>query len=170
MLIRYLCGNSLLTKILVIVLFISQYLPALAEEVNNKTDDQHHVTTKKTLLNGWYPWKPYQFYEKSYGGGILTGMDINILQRVSENIGVRIEYEEVEWQQHQLDIKEGRRDIASGVTYTKAREQYAYFSIPYRFEENSLFVNAKSDKNLNFRSTDELLKQIKSQEFKLGVT
>ena len=115
-------------------------------------------------------WEPYQFNKITAGGYSLTGMDIELVKTLADKIGIKTEYEQIEWGQHQEDLRTGRRDIAAGATYTKEREEYVYFSIPYRFEENSLFVLHDSDKNLDFESISEFLAQVRLQNFILGVT
>jgi len=125
---------------------------------------------KNLLIGGWYLWNPYQYNKMTPSGYKLTGMDIDIVNSLSENIGVEIKYDEIDWKQHQLDLKEGKRDIAAGATYTDERAKYVYFSIPYRFEENSLFVSSNGDKSLNFRTVPEYLAQLRLQNFRLGIT
>ncbi|PCJ23556.1 MAG: hypothetical protein COA94_08210 [Rickettsiales bacterium] len=128
-------------------------------------------TLKQKLLSGWYLWEPYQFYKITPGGAaVLTGMDVQLVKSLAKRVGVRIEYEEISWNQHQQNIREGTLDIASGATYTKERAEYAYFSDPYRFEENSLFVLRHSEKNLSFETILEFLAQIRLQNFRLGIT
>jgi len=128
------------------------------------------ISEKKTLLGGWYIWDPYQFNKLTAAGLQLTGMDIELTRKIAEKIGVKVEYEVVSWEQHQQDLREGARDIASGATFTKARSEFVYFSEPYRFEENSLFVLWDSTKELKFNNIGEYLAQIRLQNFRLGVT
>ncbi|MCC8461164.1 MAG: transporter substrate-binding domain-containing protein [Candidatus Megaira endosymbiont of Carteria cerasiformis] len=125
---------------------------------------------KKVLRGGWYLWEPYQFNKLTAGGYNLVGMDIELLKNITHLVGVSIETEPVNWQQHQQDLKDGIRDIASGATYTDARAEYVYFSVPYRYEENSLFMMNNSIKDLSFESISEFLAQVRLQNFVLGIT
>jgi len=134
---------------------------------NSKCAD---VPDKKMLKSGWYLWEPYQFNKITAGGYNLVGMDIELVKTLAQRLGVAIEYDQVAWQQHQADLKEGVRDIAAGATYTDARAEYVYFSTPYRYEENSLFMMNNSDKELRFESISEFLAQVRLQNFILGVT
>ncbi len=145
-----------------------QSLSSYASEVGGI---QCAETIKKDQLNnGWYLWEPYQFNKITAGGYSLTGMDIQLVNKLAEKVGVKVNYEQVEWGQHQADLKNGDRDIASGATYTKERAKYVYFSEPYRFEENSLFILNDSDKDLDFNSVSEFLSQARLQNFNLGTT
>lgn len=123
---------------------------------------------KNLLIGGWYLWEPYQFNRPSTGGYELSGMDVTLVRAFARSLDMDVKYEEVAWKQHQLDLESGARDIAAGATYTDARAQYAYFSKPYRFEENSLFTLQKAKKKLNFSNIKELLAQIRLQNYKLG--
>ena len=125
---------------------------------------------KNVLLNGWYLWDPYQYNKVTAGGVVLTGMDIELVKNLSSQIGIESKYEQVDWEDHQQDLFSGKRDMAAGATYTKERAEYVYFSEPYRYEENSLFIKRDSIKELNFDTVSEFLVQVRLQNFNLGVT
>ena len=154
-----------LFRSLILILCILNSAPIYATDVQcSETAD------KKQLIGGWYLWEPYQFNKVTAGGYNLTGMDIQLVKKLAERVGVPILYEQVEWKQHQQDLREGKRDIAAGATYTEARAEYVYFSVPYRFEENALFILNNSDKTLEFESVSEFLAQVRLQNFRLGIT
>lgn len=127
------------------------------------------IPNKQILTGGWYLWQPYQYTQITSGGYKLTGMDVELAKTLAARIGIEIKFNQVEWKQHQIDLQEGSRDVASGATFTPERSQYVYFSLPYRSEENSLFVSKDSTKNLNFRNVTEYLAQVRLQNFRLGV-
>lgn len=142
-----------------------------SQESNKITEDVCDATTedKNELISGWYLWEPYQFYKVTPNVYKLTGMDIELLKAIAAKVGVGIKYSEVPWDVHQADLKVGKRDIASGATYSEERAKFAHFSVPYRFEENSLFVLKNSDKKINFSSIPEYIAQLRLQNFRLGV-
>jgi len=142
-------------KLLILILIIIPATQALSAE------------TIRDLRGGWYLWKPYQ-YEKRVGDlKHLTGLDIKLVSTIFQNAGYRINYDEVDWKEHQIDIKNGKRDIAAGAFRTREREEYAYLSEPYRKETVALYVLANT-KN-KFKSVDDMLKQFRANNFKLGV-
>lgn len=136
-------------------------------ELYQCADDE---TNKDVLIGGWYLLEPYQFSRITASGNKITGMDIDVVKIVADSMGIAIKLEEVEWKQHQLDIEKGNRDIAFGATYTDERAQFANFSVPYRFEENSLFTKKKGGKVLEFDDIPELLAQIRLFNYRIGVT
>ena len=153
-----------LIRLFFLLFFLFQPLKTFAVEAKEGVQCAETVE-KKSLLNGWYLWEPYQYNTISAGGHSLTGMDIQLVKKLSEKVGVTTEYEKVDWGQHQQDLRDGKRDIAAGATYTKSRANYVYFSEPYRYEENSLFVMRDSIKEIDFESVSEFLVQVRLQNF-----
>ena len=95
---------------------------------------------------------------------------MKVVKALSEKVGIMLQYEQIDWGNHQLALRDGKKDIAAGATYTKARAEYVYFSEPYRYEENSLFMMRNSVKEVNFKSVAEFLVQVRMQNFNLGIT
>lgn len=126
--------------------------------------------TKDVLIGGWHLLEPYQFSRITPAGHKITGMDIDVIKAISNSVGVTIQLEEVDWQQHQTDLQKGSRDIAFGATYTEERAKFANFSVPYRFEENSLFSKMSNKKHLEFDDVAEFLAQVRLTNYRLGVT
>jgi polar amino acid transport system substrate-binding protein len=94
----------------------------------------------KPLHVGWELWYPYQYRDKNQQ---LVGLDFDIFHRIVEQANVSVNYTELPWKRHLLFIKNGKMDIAMGSSKTKEREQYAYFTEPYRKETIKLFVRQK---------------------------
>lgn len=144
--------------------------PQLAAHAQNLSTEQClDVIGKQVLIGGWYLWQPYQFNQITNGGYKLTGMDVELTKAIAQKVGIDVKLEEVSWKQHQTDIKDGARDLAAGATFTDNRSQFAYFSVPYRFEENSMFTMKNSTNNLSFNNISEYLAQVRLQNFRLGV-
>ena len=142
-----------------------------AINTNESKDDKCLENIEKRVLrNGWYLWEPYQFNKLTSGGYVLVGMDIELVKTLANRVGIAMETEQIAWKTHQEELRAGTRDIAAGATYSDARAEYVYFSTPYRYEENSLFMMHNSDKELNFNSVSEFLAQVRLQNFLLGIT
>lgn len=143
-------------------------LQLLATSVDKAVCDE--TLDDNMLKGGWYFWEPYQYNQLTPTGYKLTGMDIDLSKRIAKRAGIDISFVEIDWDTHQQQLADGVRDIAAGATYTEERAKFAYFSLPYRFEENSLFVRQDTDKDLTFDTVSEFLAQIRLQHFALGVT
>ena len=95
------------------------------------------------LLVGWELWYPYQYHNKQ---GQLVGLDIDSFNAIAKHAGVKTHFIETPWKRHLHLVKHGRIDIAFGASYSEEREEYAYFTKPYRHEKVNLFVK-KGSKN-----------------------
>lgn len=124
---------------------------------------------RKPLRSGWSSWIPYQFEKNSISGPVISGMDIDITKALTDRLKLQVTFDHDKRYATQTNLKEGTWDISAGATFSEYRSGYAYFSVPYRFEENSLFVNSSSDKKLNFDNIKEFLGQVRIQNFTLGV-
>lgn len=128
------------------------------------------AANKYNLRGGLYSWGPYQFIKTENESDVAKGMDIEFADAIANIIGAHIRLEEVKWRNHQQDIKNGTRDIAFGVTYTPERAKFAHFSLPYRFEDNSLFTLKNRSKELDIGTIEDFIKSIRAQNYKLGIT
>lgn len=127
-------------------------------------------TEKKTVIKtGWEDSPPYQYNKMTSDGYKLTGMDVEIVRALSDRVGVEVDYTYVDWAQHQLNLKSGTLDFAASSTFTEERAKFAYFTIPYRFEQDSMFMQKRSSKILSFKNIQEFLAQIRLQNFQLVV-
>jgi len=114
----------------------------------------------RNLNVGWELWFPFQYRNKAQE---LVGLDIEIFKTVIKRAGLQADYVELPWKRHLRYIESGEIDIAFGASYTKEREKYAYFSIPYRLETVKLFVLKGSKVQLNS------LTDIINRDFLLGI-
>lgn len=133
------------------------------------SDLKAQESEKEVLLNGWYLWDPYQYEEQPGKSETLTGLDVQLVRAISKKVGKRVLYEPVSWKHHLLDLKEGKRDFAAGATYTRERAEFAYYSVPYRYEENSLFVPREKEGSYSFKNVDEMLAFFEAARFRVGV-
>lgn len=123
----------------------------------------------KVLRSGWYPWDPYQYVAVKQEIRQLTGLDVQLVRAVFSRLGYQVSYEEVGWKQHQFDIKNGVRDIAAGAFKNPEREEYAYYSAPYRKETDVVYVRKGEVSRYRHGSVTELLAGFREQNFRLGV-
>lgn len=123
----------------------------------------------KVLRGGWYPWDPYQYRQNLHGNEILTGFDIEIERAVARVLGIELLLPEISWDSHLASLAAGTRDIAAGATYSSQRDQYAYFSKPYRRETDVLIVLRGTSSKYAFETVDQMLDFFRKQSFRLGV-
>ena len=122
------------------------------------------------LRGGWYPWMPYQYEEKTDEVQRLTGLDIELFREIFENqLDFTLELPQINWDEHQQQLKEGKRDIAGGAFMTEERENYVYFSTPYRTEDIVLVANRRDAQARRFINKDKFIKDFPNSKLRLGV-
>lgn len=166
--------------ILAICILKSLYVQASTETNTSRTsmpvDNQYSVQCrdrieeKNNLTVDWYLSEPYQFSRLGKNGRyIVTGLDTELINILSTKVGVSIKYIDSVWQQAIRNIESGESDLVAGATNTKDRASFATFSLPYRFEEISLFTLETGKKKLMFNNINEFLAQIRLLNFRLGI-
>jgi len=123
----------------------------------------------KVLRCGWYLWDPYQYVVEKGEIRHLTGLDVQLVRAIFSRIGYEVSYEEVGWKQHQLDIKNGVRDIAAGAFRNSERAEYAYYSAPYRTETDVVYVRKGESSIYRYTNVTGLLARFREQNIRLGV-
>lgn len=117
---------------------------------------------KMKLIQGWESWAPFAYKDSS---NRLTGLDIEIVGRILNNSGYRVEYREAPWARELMWLKEGVIHIGASAMKTPEREAYAYFSDPYQKESYILFVRKGESSKYRLKS----LRDIIGSSFRLGV-
>ena len=125
--------------------------------------------SRRALKSGWYPWDPYQYVVVKQDVKRLTDLDVQLVRAVFAQMGYEVAYEEVNWKQHQSDVKNGVRDIAAGAFKNPERAEYAYFSAPYRKETDVLYVRKGDASRYPFKDVLDLTRRLQQQSFRLGV-
>lgn len=125
------------------------------------------MATENQMISGWFPFEPYMYIERSHDVERLTGLDIRMAEEVLKKAGYNAKFDLVPWKNFLADIKSGKRQIAPFATKTADREEWAYFTNPYRWEENVLYVRYGTE--LDFKSIPDLLNIIKKNNLKIGV-
>ena len=120
-----------------------------------------HVKAKD-LSVGWELWYPYQYHNKSRE---LVGLDIDSFNAIMVEAKLNFTTAEIPWKTHLHFLKTGKMDVAMGASWTKERDEFAYFSHPYRKEIVKLFVKKGNAKNILLQSLSDLV----GSQYMLGV-
>lgn len=114
------------------------------------------------LSVGWELWYPYQYHNENRQ---LVGLDIDSFNAIMAEAKLSFTTAEIPWKTHLHFIKTGKMDVAMGASWSKDREEYAYFSDPYRKETVKLFVKKGNAKNIQLHSLSDLV----GSKYKIGV-
>lgn len=99
-------------------------------------------------------WEPYQFVDVN---GDVRGIDIELVSSVINDMGCSAEYVQGTWVSLLEDLRNGDVDILLGASKTEAREKFAYFSVPYRMEEFSLYIRKDDPKSAAYANINEFI-------------
>jgi polar amino acid transport system substrate-binding protein len=122
---------------------------------------QSHVKAED-LSVGWELWYPYQYHNKNRQ---LVGLDIDSFNAIMAEANLSFTTAEIPWKTHLHFIKTGKMDVAMGASWSKEREEYAYFSKPYRKETVKLFVKKGNAINIQLQTLSDLV----GSQYILGV-
>jgi polar amino acid transport system substrate-binding protein len=114
------------------------------------------------LRVAWEPYDPYTFVNSD---GILTGADIELIKAVAQEIGCELSFRGMPWNRILLEIQKGAVDVTSSASWTEERNEWAWFSAPYRKPEVALFVRDGESRKHQLTS----LAEIPRAGFRLGL-
>lgn len=128
--------------------------PQLAEELALVSDC--------VLRMGFDVWEPYQYVDVNNEVG---GLDIELISSVTESMGCKAEFVQGTWVSLLEDLAKGEVDMLLGASKTKDREDFAFFSQPYRSEEFVLYIRTDEPKFREFETIEDFV----SNGSKIGV-
>lgn len=76
-----------------------------------------------TIVRGDGNYFPFEYVEN----GKLTGIHIDLIQAVANELGLTVSFESLPWSRGLFDFKQGKFDAMSHVSHTEEREKFAHF-------------------------------------------
>jgi len=96
-------------------------------------------------------YRPFSFHAD--GSGDLTGYDVEVARAVADELGVKAEFEETQWDAIFAGLEAGRFDtIANQVSITPEREEAYAFSTPYTYSTGVIVVPEDNTDITSFES------------------
>jgi cystine transport system substrate-binding protein len=94
-------------------------------------------------------YRPFTYHEG--GSGPLTGYDVEVMKAVADELGVKVEFKETQWDAIFAGLQAGRFDaIANQVSITPEREKDYAFSTPYTVSPGVIVVPQDNDDITSF--------------------
>jgi polar amino acid transport system substrate-binding protein len=116
-----------------------------------------------SLTVGWGIWPPYQYLSEN---NQAKGVQINLLNRLAEEANCVLNYVQQPFSKNIADIQSGHIDMMADTTVTQQRQNFAYFSAPYRHEILLLYVKKEQVAHCKNRALSEIM----NKQFRLGLT
>ena len=113
------------------------------------------------LTMGLDAWEPYQYMTV---GNEVAGLDVELVQAVTDEMQCSLNVVQGSWVELLTQLRDGEVDFVMGASKTDDRQEFAYFSTPYRQERFQLYVR-NEDANLPLDS----LKSFIEAGHKVGV-
>lgn len=110
-------------------------------------------------------WEPYGAYTFRNDEGEVTGIDIEVVKAVAQEIGCDVSFRELPWARILLEVEQGAVDLSTSTSWTEERTAWAFFSRPYRQTEMALYVRRGEAQAHGL----EALTDIADGSFRLGV-
>jgi len=128
---------------LVLVSLLTLFLTACTQKASDpKQDNWDKYQEQGSITIGFdNTFVPMGFEEKN---GQYTGFDIDLAQAVSEKLGVKVQFQPIDWDMKETELQNGTIDaIWNGYSATDERREKVAFSIPY-MENQQVLVAKKS--------------------------
>lgn len=100
------------------------------------------LPAKDTITVATEIWAPFRIKES---GELFSGIDVDILNRIGDEMGVVFKLEQYPWVRCLNNMKMGTVDIMSGLAYTEERAQYIHYSDDYYYQCNASFYCLAAD-------------------------
>ena len=159
--------NLLILILLTFVIIACGDKPAekQSEQTKKVVKEKTKETTKPDceLTVGWDPWEPYQYLTPD---NQVRGLEIDIISSIAKHADCKVKYAQNNWMNLLKGIRSGSIDMLGGASKTASREEFAYFSTPYRHESFILYVRTEQLE----KTSDKSLTQLLENKFRLGIT
>lgn len=135
--------------IIILIAVFFGYKYHIAEEQKEKIDYLLlNIDEKKGLVVATdSEYEPMEYLDES---GNSVGLDIDIIKKIADKLGITLSLKEYGWDDLFLAVKKGEVDLAiSSVTITTERQKEILFSIPYFNGGQSIIVRSETDNILS---------------------
>ena len=137
---------------LVLVFFLAFFLVGCTQKASDpKVDSWEKYQQQGTITIGFdNTFVPMGFEEKN---GQYVGFDIDLAQAVSEKLGIKVQFQPIDWDMKETELQNGTIDaIWNGYSATDERREKVAFTIPY-MENQQVLVSKKSQ---NIQSVSDM--------------
>ncbi|MCK2005669.1 transporter substrate-binding domain-containing protein [[Brevibacterium] frigoritolerans] len=97
----------------------------------------HSEAQKVIRVAGDNNFPPFEYLSDS---GVYTGFNVDIMNAVSIETGIRFEYYPMPWNEAVQAMRSGKVDVIQGMKYNQEREEIYDFSAPYFTSSQGIFV------------------------------
>lgn len=129
-----------------------------------------HVFAEK-LIYGWIPDAPYEYIPpvtSDQRDVKLTGLDIELIRFLGKQMGVSIEFKEIQRKKALTLLQEGHIDFIGGKTQLPSNTQGLALTAPYRTQEDAFFTRKDDPLKETFKTIPELLAFLRTTQMRIA--
>ncbi len=126
-------------------------------------------TAPRTLHSAWFERAPYQMEEERRDARVLTGLEVQLLQRLARDTGLRVEFDAASWSEQMDRFANAEEDVIIGAYLREERPGAVHYSPSYREERNTLFIRRSMRSETVFEQLDDLLNWLRQGTARAGV-
>ncbi|MCC5827157.1 ABC transporter substrate-binding protein [Alkalimonas sp.] len=127
---------------------------ATAQANDYRMEEPKAHTADCQLTMGFDAWEPYQYVGV---GNVVTGLDVEIVHAIAKSMGCSVAMQQGTWVELLSALRDGEVDFVLGASMTDDRQQFAYFSDPYREERFILYVR-RYEANMPYSTITDFVK------------
>lgn len=142
--------KKVLIAVLVVAMVVSCVI-GLAACGEDNSKDYEYIKEKGTLVVGVTDYEPMDFVEN----GVWTGFDAELAKLVGAELGVKVEFVEIDWEQKITELKSKKIDVIwNGMTVTEKLGKSMDFS--YSYAQNYQAVVVRSENLSKYATIDKI--------------
>ncbi len=128
-------------KLIALAMMLCMCVAMFAACGKESKSDLEYVKDNKKLVIGITEYAPMNYYDEK---GTLIGFDTEFAQKVCEKLGVKAEFQVIDWEAKESMLKAKNIDcIWNGLTVTEERKENMDFSTTYLTNKQVVVINKK---------------------------
>lgn len=130
-------------------------VPDVASTVGNDVETPSASEPSECSLKiGFDVWEPYQYLDVD---NIVRGLDVEVVSAVTKDMNCSVEFVQGTWVTLLEKLRSGNVDMLLGASKTQEREKFAFFSVPYRTEEFTLYIRLDDPKREAYKDIEAFI-------------
>ncbi|MDE1463422.1 substrate-binding periplasmic protein [Spartinivicinus poritis] len=108
---------------------------------------------KSSYVMAWSEMPPYMLIDSE---GKITGLDIQFIQAVFKQLNCPLKLARLPWKRSLYEVQKGRVDFLGLASLVAERQQFAYYSTPYRLEQVRIAIRKGEAERWHITSLEQL--------------
>lgn len=123
------------------------------------------------LIYGWIPDAPYEYVPSptsAQSNVRLTGLDVELVRFLGKQMGLSVEFKEIQRKKALTLLQEGHIDFIGGKTQLPPGTQGLALTLPYRTQEDAFFTRKDNSLKETFKTVPDLIKFLDKTQMRVA--